>query len=276
MEQWQRDWAEHFGQDGKIIKEIFNPDTEGTPLNRLKAALHVDLADIRDKIVERKGQEAEARKGTQKGGVFEEFCRPHLENVANMYSDVVEYTGHTKMQGGEGKKGDFVVTLDGIEKKIVFEMKHSKEWSLSKIKKELNEAMENRGADYAVLVSRNRTMFGGEVGWFNEYDKNKLVCALAKTDDDVTNAWVIDMAYRWARQRAVSASDMLLGIDPELVKQNVRDIETSMNRMVEITKQCRNITKSTEAIENKMEEEEHVIRIKISNIIRSMNSASHS
>ena len=35
--------------------------------------------------------------------------------------------------------------------------------------------MENRRASYGVLVSRNRDALAGEVGWFNEYDGNRLV-----------------------------------------------------------------------------------------------------
>ena len=58
--------AEHFGQDGKIIKEIFDPDTEGTPLNRLKATLHDEIAEIQAKIMEQKGRKMEARKGNTK------------------------------------------------------------------------------------------------------------------------------------------------------------------------------------------------------------------
>ena len=268
--------AEHFGQDGRIVKDIFNPDTEGTPLNRLKAALHVDLTDIRDKIAERKGQETEARRGTQKGVKFEDFCRPYIEEMARAYSDTVESTGDVRTQGSEDRKGDFVVTLDGIEKRIVFEMKHRKELSLPDIRKELNESMDNRNADYAVLVSRNRSMLNQSVGWFNEYDKNKLVCALAETDDDDENAWVIDIAYRWARHRIVSANDKQLGIDPELIKQNINDIGASMNRMGAIVKQCRSITSSTATIESTLKNEEQFIRNKIDCILHSIDSTNQS
>ena len=268
--------AEYFGQDGRIVKDIFNLDAEGTPLYRLKAELHNDLTDIQNMMAKKEGQDIEAKKGTQKGMKFEDFCQPFLEDMARMYSDTAERTSDTKTQGGESKKGDFVVTLDGIEKKIVFEMKHREKFNLPEIKRELNKAMENRNANYAVLVSRNRNMLGREVGWFNEYDMNKLVCALSETDDDDENLWVIDMAYRWARQRVVSDSDKRLGIDPKLVKQNIKDIEASMNRMVEITKQCRNITTATEAIDNKIKEEVQIIRDKINHIIHSMNNTRQS
>ena len=56
-----------FGQDGKVVKEIFNPDAEGTPLNRLKVALHMDLSEIKDRIVERRGYERCSQKRHAKG-----------------------------------------------------------------------------------------------------------------------------------------------------------------------------------------------------------------
>ena len=189
----------HFGKDGKIIKEIFNPDVEGTPLNRLKTGINDRLVDIQNSMSMAKGKKEEAKKGTQKGTEFEKFCKPFLDEIAKAYSDSVEHTGENKIEGGESKKGDFVVTLDDIEKKIVFEMKNRETTMyLPEIKKELNLAMENRNADYAVLISRSKKMLSHEVGWFNEYDKNKILCALAETDDDEENTWIIGTCSRCA------------------------------------------------------------------------------
>ena len=148
-----------FGQDGKVVKEIFNPDTEGTPLNKLKNALHADLSEIKDRIVERKGYEDAAKKGTQKGVKFEDACEPHIRSMAKTYSDMVESTGSTTGDLGKSKKGDFVVTIEDTEKKIVFEMKHRASIALPAIMSDLDEAMENRRAEYGVLVSRNRMHF---------------------------------------------------------------------------------------------------------------------
>ena len=267
--------AEHFGQDGKIIKKIFDPDAEGTPLNRLKATLHDDLAGIRDTIMKQKGRETEARKGTHKGHEFEDFCQPFLEDIARMLSDTVVPSGTTKV-GGDGKKGDFVVTLDGSEKIIVFEMKHQKTMSLPAIKRELNDCIETRGAHYGVLISRNKTMFSNDVGWFNEYDNNKLVCALAETDDDEENVWVIEVAYKWARQRVKLARNSQIGMDPELIKQNVNGIKASMDKITKIKMQCKYVKDATDKIEVIVMEQERIIGDKINSILSSMDSTSQS
>ena len=260
----------HFGKDG-TVRETLDPDREGTPLNILRTALHGELSEIRDAIAERKGYLVAAKKGTQKGTEFEERCEPHVRSTAEAYSDMVESTGGATGDLKEGRKGDFVVTIGGTEKRIVFEMKYQASMRLPEIRRELNGAMENRRADYGVLVSRNRDALSGEVGWFNEYDGNKLVCAVSETDEDEENMWVITIAYRWARLRVASGNDRMLDVDPETITQCVKEIESSLRRMGTVTTQCKNITKSAEKIENVMKEEEKKIKDMIDDIIRSMS-----
>ena len=260
-----------FGQDGKVVKEIFNPDIEGTPLNKLKNALHVDLSEIKDKITERKGYEDAAKKGTQKGVEFEDACEPHIRSMAKIYSDMVESTGNAAGDLGKSRKGDFVVMIEGTEKKIVFEMKHRDSIVRPTIMSDLDEAMENRRAEYGVLVSRNRDALPMEVGWFNEYGGNKLVCAVSETDDDPESMWVLEIAYQWARRRVTSGSEKELGVDPEAVTQGVREIEASLGRMKKVTAQCKVISQSTEKIEGVMKDEERKIMDRINDIIDSLN-----
>ncbi len=268
--------VEHFGQDGKVIKKIFDPDTEGTPLNRLKAALHDEIVEIRDKIMEQKGREIEAMHGTQKGIEFEDFCQPFLEKTARSCFDIVERTGTATTEGSTSKKGDFLATLKGSGKKIIFEMKRRQEISVPEIKRELNKAMETRNADYAVLISRHQQMLNPTIGWFHEIDDNKLICAVAKDEEDEENGWVIEIAYKWARQRVVSASDNQIGVDPELIKQNVNDIKSSIDQIKKIQTQCKKIRDATGMIENTINNEEPNIKAKINEIISSMDSTSQS
>ena len=225
----------------------------------------------KDAITERRGYLGAAKKGTQKGVKFEKRCEPHARSAAGAYSDMVESTGRAAGDLGGTRKGDFVVTIGGTEKRIVFEMKHKTDTVfLLEIRRELNGAMENRRADYGVLVSRNRDALAGEVGWFNEYDGNKLVCAVSETDEGEENMWVIAIAYRWARLRVVSGNDRALGVDPETITQCVKEIESSLRRMGTVTTQCKNITASAEKVESVMKEEEKKIRDMIDDIIRSM------
>ena len=260
----------YFGNDG-TVRTVLDPDTKDTPLYRLREALLADLLEIKDAVMVKRGRLEEAKKGTQKGWEFEDMCEPEIRSMADAHSDTVESTGDSMGDLGTSKKGDFVVTIGGTERKIVFEMKHKAGMTIPAIRRQLNEAMENRRADYAVLVSRNRDALPMEAGWFNEYDGNKLVCAVSETDDDEESMWVVKMAYRWARIRIVSGAEKELGVDPEAVTQGVREIEASLRRMGTVTAQCKAIAKSTEKIEGVMGEEERKIRDKIEEIIHSMN-----
>ena len=260
----------HFGESG-TIKTVLDPDREDTPLNRLRTAIHTELSEIKDAVVMQKGYLDAAKKGTQKGVEFEETCEPEICSMAEAHSDMVESTGSAAGNLGRSKKGDFVVTIGGTEKRIVFEMKHRVDMVLPEIRRQLNEAMENRRADYAVLVSRNRDALPKEAGWFNEYDGNKLVCAVSETDEDGENMWVVRIAYRWARLRVASGAEKELSVDPEAITQGIREIESSLRRMKAVITQCRAITASAEKIEDVMKGEEKKIRDKIDDIIHSMS-----
>ena len=260
----------YFGNDG-TIRAVLDPDRDGTPLNRLRTAMHADLSEIKDAVAMKRGRSEEAKKGTQKGWEFEEMCEPEICSMADAHSDTVESTGGSAGDLGASKKGDFVVTIGGTERKIVFEMKHRADMTIPEIRKQLNGAMENRRADYAVLVSRNKDALPKEAGWFNEYDGNKLVCAISETDEDEENMWVVRIAYRWARLRVASSAEKELGVDPEAVTQGVREIEASLRRMGTVTAQCKTIAGSAKKIEDVMREEETKIRDKIEDIIHSMN-----
>ena len=260
----------HFGENG-TVKAVLDPDRKNTPLNRLKAALHDELAEIKSAVMVKKGQLNEAKKGTQKGVKFEELCEPEICSIAEVHSDVVESTGNAAGDLGASKKGDFVVTIASTERRIVFEMKHKADMTIPEIRRQLNEAMENRRAEYAVLVSRNKDALPKEAGWFNEYDGNKLVCAVSETDEGEESMWVVRMAYRWARIRVTSGAEKELGVDPEAVTRGVREIEASLRRMATVIAQCKTIAASAGKIEDVMREEEGKIKDNIEDIIHSMN-----
>ena len=260
----------YFGNDG-TVRAVLDPEGKDTPLSKLRTAMLADLSAIKDAVMVKRGQSEEAKKGTQKGLKFEEMCEPEICSMADVHSDAVESTGGSVGDLGTSKKGDFVVTIGGTEKRIVFEMKHKAGMTIPEIRRQLNGAMENRRAEYAVLVSRNRAALPKEAGWFNEYDGNKLVCAVSETDEDEENMWVVRMAYRWARLRVASSAEKELSVDPEAVTQGVREIEASLRRMGTITAQCKTIAGSAKKIEDVMKEEETKIRDKIEDIIHSMN-----
>ena len=152
----------------------------------------------------------EHEKGTQKGVEFEEYCEEHISNIAKHHNDRLEATGNTTGISPGSKKGDFVYTIEDSGKKIVLEMKdYSSKQSTPKLEAYLNEAIENRGADYAIVVSKKSSSLSKEVGIFQEYG-NKLFVALTteETDNAELQNELLVIALRWARLRLKQKSGL--------------------------------------------------------------------
>ena len=193
---------EHFGEDGKLIKELFDPNREGTPLHSLRLEIENEFSAIKEKIGINAAVEEVANKGTRKGIDFEDQYEPTLDWIAQIHSDKIERTSNDSGKLSKSKKGDFVITLGDIGKKIVFEMKDRGTISRPMIQKELDEAMENREAEYGIFVAKNKESLPVNVGWFNEYDGNHLVCAMENNDgDSLIDGEILHIAYKWARAR---------------------------------------------------------------------------
>ncbi len=261
-----------FGENGTIIKELFNPNKEGTPLYLLKLELSSNLYEIREKLGINAAVNIEKEKGTQKGIEFEDQCQQKLEWIAQIHSDKLERTGSEHGKIGNSKKGDFVVTLGDINKKIVFEMKNKDRVSLKDIQKELKEAIENREADYGVFVAKNKDNLPAEVGWFNEYDGNHLVCAVEnKEGEAIIDGEIIHIAYKWARAKLRLENSKDKKLDPSFIIEKTKEIQTKIGDMRKIKTQCTSIEKSTDAIRTTAHETETRITKDLHEIIESLS-----
>ena len=267
--------ARNFGGDGAVIREHLNPDREGSPLHSLREYLNRTLAEIRDAINAREAAREVAARGTQKGRRFEEQCKDGLEEAARPYSDAIDPTGDVAGRAGKSKKGDFVATLDGSGKRIVFEMKDVDSIGPTRIKAELKEAMDNRDAAYGVLVARSRASLTGGTGWFNEYDGNKLVCALEDADGNpAMDGGMIEVAYRWARARAGGAPEAKKegGVDAALIEEKAREIGEHISEARSIKRECTNIDNSSKKIREWAESAEKGLRAKIDAVVESLKA----
>ena len=248
--------ARHFGEDGTVIREQFNPDREGSPLYELRAYLDRTLVEIRDKLGEQEAARQVAGKGTQKGRDFEAWCEEGLSLAAKANADTLESTGAVSGSVGGSKKGDFVATLSGAANtRIVFEMKDKISLSVPGIRRELEAAMSNRDALYGVLVAKSRASLPDTTGWFNEYgDGTMLACAVEDSEGNaVLGGEMLVMAYRWARARAAaeararaaSADSTGDTVDAELVGQKARKIGERLAGLAKIRRECTNVEKTS-------------------------------
>jgi len=185
---------EHFGEDGYLIKELMNPSKEGTPLNSLKEELAKMINEIKEHLIASEAKKKIISTTTKKGEKFEEYCEPILSEITRVYGDQLEETGKTIGEISKCKKGDFVITVNEIQKKIVLEMKDYGKLSRPQINDELDTGIKNRKADYGILVAKSQDSLPSDIGWFNEIEDKKLVIALGDNEDNELHTEILLIA----------------------------------------------------------------------------------
>jgi hypothetical protein len=153
---------------------------------------------------------AERERGTAKGRTFEEAVAEAVDAIALAQGDVAEAVGDITEAGG--KVGDVVVAIDATagpaRGRIVIEAK-DRRLSGPKALGELDQAMAERSADYAMLVVPTEEEVPAKMQALREYNGDKLVVAL---DPDV-GSLALEVGYRLARARVLMKRSDADGID---------------------------------------------------------------
>jgi hypothetical protein len=159
--------------------------------------------------------EAERERGTAKGRTFEEAVAAALDGIAIAQGDVSEAVGD--VTEATGKVGDVVVSVDACNGpargRIVFEAKDSR-LSKPKALEELDRAIAERSADFAVLVVPTDAELPAKLEPLREYNGDKMVVAL----DVDAGSLPLEYAYRVARARVLMSRSDAEGIDAEAVR----------------------------------------------------------
>jgi hypothetical protein len=246
---------EHFGKDGKIVTEIFDPETKGTPLHKVVTTIEKRLNEISDKLSQDEGAKKMEALTPRKGFKFEDECERCIGEILKnqKHGDVLERTGKKHGEISGRIVGDLVITLGNGAGKIVFEAKDVKKgnYSMAKIHSELDEAMKNRNASYGIFVVKNVNSIDSSNGYFQEYGSNKLVCALGDSDDDDRlHSEILFIAYRWARLRlALEHFKQVKKLDTTYVNERVKMIKTELKEFDKIITRCGTIERTAGEIE---------------------------
>jgi hypothetical protein len=165
------------------------------------------LRDEKDKLEE---IDAERERGTAKGRSFEEAVFDAVDRIALAQGDVAEAVGD--QPGATGRVGDIVASLDACNGpargRIVVEAKDrrlSKPGALA----ELDKAMAERSADFAVLVVPTEEELPAKLEPLREYNGDKLVVVL----DPEAGTLALELGYRLARARVLMKRSDADGID---------------------------------------------------------------
>jgi hypothetical protein len=216
-------------------------EEEGATRKRLEG-LHTEVTKLTEqtRAAEQLAEAEEA--GTRKGRGFEERVHEGIEAIADARGDVAHHTGHEASEGG-GKKGDSIVELGATSGaasgRIVFEAKN-KRLSRQDAWRELNAALEQRGADFAVLVVAGLERVPAQRQVLHEYEGNKMVVAV---DPEDPAGIELEVAYRLAVARVRMASDASLRLDAA----GVRDAAEAARKTLEEAQRIRRALSGAQA-----------------------------
>lgn len=187
-------------------------------LMRQMAELEKQLQALRLEKEKLEEVEAERERGTAKGRTFEEAVADAVDRIALSQGDVAEAVGDLKE--ATGKVGDVVVAIDACNGpargRIVIEAK-DRRLSSPRALGELDQAMAERSADFAVLVVPTEEEVPAKLEPLREYNGDKLVVAL----DPDAGPLALEVGYRLARARVLMKRSDADGIDAGTLRDTV-------------------------------------------------------
>ncbi|HEU0024992.1 MAG TPA: hypothetical protein VFQ12_10190, partial [Thermoleophilaceae bacterium] len=221
--------------------------TERALLQQL-GELRKELQGLRDEKEKLEQVGAERERGTAKGRSFEEAVSDSLDALALRQGDVAEAVGD--QPGASGKTGDVIVDIgacDGPSRgRIVFEAK-DRRLSKPRAIEELDRALADRDADFAVLVVPTADELPAKLEPLREYNGDKLLVAL---DPDAPEGLPLEVAYRLARARVLMARGDQVGVDGAAVHDLV---ERALHAMEDVRKVKSQLTGAKSGIDRAYE-----------------------
>jgi len=245
----------YFGKDGLIVKELFDPMKEGTPINQLKNLITDELNRLGQTIGIEEALEEQKQKMTIKGAEFEDVLETLLADmVKTNMGDILTRTSDVVGAVTNSKKGDFVIDVDSkAEYRIVIEAKDWDNISLPKIHKEVDEALENRTAKFGIFVTKWIEALPNSVGCFNCYNNDRIVCGLGSKDDEIIHQEILHVAYCWARTQLLKKTTKAEKVDFDMIDSNLEEIKKQLTSFNNIRTQCRNIDNASKKIAQESE-----------------------
>lgn len=239
------------GEDGSKIQDALDPDVEGTPTYRLKQ----EIREIRNALEREAGREEERQQSWKKGEDFEETLGNLLDTLVYNTTHDVEHTGDEEGEIPGRDVGDYVITLGETGQRIVLEAKSEKGYSSQDIKEEMEEAIENRAADYGIFVTECESYVPDKVGYFQEYDQSILAVALSADEEDEIDPGFLNIAWNWARMRTIQ-SHIQTGdtVDTETIQAQVEEVRNSIDRFSTVKTKCGDIESTAGEIKNLLDE----------------------
>jgi hypothetical protein len=188
--------SELLGPQGMLaqrLEEAFDSAEADHGMGRLLDTIEKRFQEMRDLVVGDQQRAEEAARGTAKGVAFEDEVESLLRTEARAMSGcIVERTGQLGgTLGTQSKVGDFALVLRGGTR-VAIEVKNTSRIGLTGatgILHELDQAIDNRNASWALCISRTDA-YPGEVGSFGVYGNRLLIV-------DSGDGTLTRVALRW-------------------------------------------------------------------------------
>jgi hypothetical protein len=197
--------------------------------------LEKQLQGLRDEKQKLEELAEERERGTAKGRTYEEAVAEAVDRIAAVQGDVADAVGDEPGTGG--KRGDVLVGIDAATGpdcgRIVFEAK-DKRLSKPAFYAELDESLQQRDADYAVLVVPCPEDVPAKLHSLREYQGDKIVAVFDPEDGSTLE---LEFAYRVARMRVTAAREGSEEIDAAAVRATVARAVAAMDDVRKIKSQ---------------------------------------
>jgi hypothetical protein len=189
---------------------------------------------------------AEHDRSTAKGRPYEEAVFEAVDVIARAQGDDCDAVGD--LLGAGGRKGDVVVDLDGCagrpRGRIVFEAKNSRR-SRKEALAELDEAMTQRAADYAVWVVPSDDKLPAKANALREVGGDKLFVVY---DPEEGSRLALEVAYSLARARVLMTKGGADGLDASALRAEVERATVAMEDVRRIKSQLTSAANQIEGV----------------------------
>jgi hypothetical protein len=246
----------HFGEEGSVLCNILNHSDEETPLGKFRKDLHSLLDITREdtafyklkkciedgftdvvKEIEKKDAAQDARtqereKSTLKGRDFQEFLTEVVDQMARDFEDTVTFVGDDT--GLMNKVGDVLIQVNpeytkGFDRNIIIEAKNAGISLTGKksFQGELDEALENRSADYAIGAVHEDHIVDS-IGEFRRFAGDKVIVKIPEESYPLA----LEVAYKVARAEIIAkALADEKGVDATTVLEKIEEIKSKLELM---------------------------------------------
>lgn len=209
-------------------------------MNARLEAMKVEIAELRSEKQKLTEIAAVQEKGTAKGRSYEEAVALAVDAIAVVQGDDCEAVGDLRGEGG--RKGDVVVAIGACagpaRGRIVFEAKNS-QLSRNRALAELDEAIETRGADFAIFVVPSEDKLPARTRPLREFNGDKMFVVYDPTSDE---RLALEVAYALARARVLMHRGGSEAVDPAAVRAEVERAVLAIENVRRIKTQLTNAT----------------------------------